>query len=284
MATPRKKTTVNAYGGKAPNTIQTGLSRKASSAAPTSAPKVTQPVAPTAPKLAAVPQIAAAPPPPSLQSTSDRNTANYDYGTSMGDVNSQLRSLAAQYGGAPQVTQYGYDANKGAGGDTQSTLDVAANQPGSTLEVLARNLGLTKGNINDTNEAQNTFFSSRRISDLGNADSQYTGDAAAAKRTYDDAVSALTTAILQGRGTRNTNLTNADIADAQAAAQTTPEAQSTTPAAPPGTIRTVNGVNITPQNWTSGSYTNNHGNEVRRFADGHQEVWDPKTKTWKYVK
>lgn len=187
----------------------------------------TQPVAPAAPKLATVPQLAVAPPSPSVQTAADRNTTNYQYGTLMGDTNTQLRSLAAQFGGAPKVTQYGYDPNTRK--DTETSLDVAANQPGSTMEVLLRNLGLTKGNINDTAESQNTFFSSRRLGNLGSADTQYQGDVGAAKRAYDDAVQALNTAILTGRGTRNTNLTNADITDQQAAAATAPQAQASAP-------------------------------------------------------
>lgn len=224
---PRKKATIVSGVAHAP----TGVSG-ASSAKPFSGVPVTQPIAPAKPALAAVPKIAAGPPPATLTSTSDRNAANYSYGTMMGDTNSQLRSLAAQFGGAPQVTQYGYDPTGRK--DTESTLDVAPNQPGSTMEVLLRNLGLTQGGINDTAESQNTFFGSRRVGDLGDADKQYQGDVATAKRTYDDAVSALTTALLTGRGTRNQNLTNADIADVQAAASTPPEAQAASPPNQPG--------------------------------------------------
>lgn len=238
MATvkPKRKTSVVSAYGSAPKGVSgaskpvgfTGATKPATAG-------VTQPPRPAAPALAAVPKIAVGPPPPSVQTTSDRNSTNYSYGTMLGDTNSQIRSLAAQFGGAPQVTQYGFDPTKGYGGaDTETKLDVAPNQPGSTMEVLLRNLGLTKGNINDTNEADNTFFSSRRLGQLGAADTQFTGDAAAAKRQYDDAMGALVTAILQGRGTRNQNWAQADITDAQAAAATPPEAQAVNPAATPG--------------------------------------------------
>lgn len=240
LVKPRKKASVVSAYGSAPK----GSSGVSKAVPFTGAPKkpaapVTQPAAPAKPALAAAPKAAVAAPPASVQTGADRNNSNYQYGVGMGDVNSQLRSLAAQFGGAPKVTQYGYDpalnANGGYG-DTQTSLDVAANQPGSTLEVLLRNLGLTKQNIDDTNAAQNTFFSSRRVGDLGSADSQYTGDVGAAKRAYDDAVNALINGpggILAMRGTRNQNLSQADITDQQAAANTPPEAQATDPAAAP---------------------------------------------------
>lgn len=229
MASVKPRKSISAYGERPIG----GVTRNTPPRPVAPPPKPpTQPAAPAAPALAAVPKIQSGPPPPTLQSGADRNSTNYAYGTTLGDVNSQLRSLAAQYGAAPQVTQYGYDATKGLGGDTQTALDVAPNQPGSTMEALMRNLGLTKGNIDDTNLAQNTFFGSRRVDQLGAADKQFSGDAAAAKRAYDDAVNALINGpggILAARGTRNQNLTNADIADTQAAAATTPEPAAAAP-------------------------------------------------------
>lgn len=239
LVKPKKKTTVSAWGGKAPNSIASGASRALSAkpvgfSAPSAGtkPTVTQAPKPVAPTLAPVPKIAVGPPAPTLQSGADRINTNYSYGNTVGDINTQLRSLAAGYGAAPKVTQYGYDPTKGSGGDTASELDVAGNQPGSTMEVLMRNLGLTKGNINDSNLADNTFFSSRRLDQLGSADAGFAGDAAAAKRAYDDAVGALTAQLLGARGTRNTNLSAADIADIQNAASAPPEAQSGNAPAP----------------------------------------------------
>jgi hypothetical protein len=224
MATvkPRK---ISAWGGKSPNSMATNVGKRPTAPTGPKAPTVTQPPQPKAPTLAAVPPIATGPPPPTLQTTADRNQAGYDYGTLVGSTNTQLRSLAQQFGGAPKVLQYGFDPNNPRG-DSQSEVDVASMSPGSTMEVLLRNLGLTKGGIDDSNEANNTFFSSRRLSDLGAADKQYSGDAAAAKRAYDDAVNALTTAILTGRGTRNANFSAADLADVQSAAAAKPEAQA----------------------------------------------------------
>lgn len=241
MATkkPRKATTISAYGNAPKGSSGVSKPRTFTGAKPPAPKPPTQPPTPAAPALAAVPKVASGPPPASLQSGADRISTNYQYGTTVGDVNTQLRSLAAQYGAAPKVTQYGYDPTKnvgGAYGDTQTTLDVAPNQPGSTMEALLRNLGLTKGNVNDTNLAQNTFFGSRRIGQLGDADSQFTGDSAAAKRAYDDAVNALINGpngILAARGVRNTNLTNADIADQQAALAVPPEPVAETPYAAP---------------------------------------------------
>lgn len=241
MATKRvakKATTISAYGSAPRGSSGVSKPRTFTGAAPVPKPP-TQPPTPAAPALAAVPKIAAGPPPASLQTGADRINTNYQYGTTVGDVNTQLRSLAAQYGAAPKVTQYGYDPTKnvgGAYGDTTTTLDVAPNQPGSTMEALLRNLGLTKGNVNDTNLAQNTFFGSRRLGQLGDADSQFAGDSGAAKRAYDDAVNALINGpngILAARGVRNTNLTNADIADQQAALAVPPEPSAPEPAAPP---------------------------------------------------
>lgn len=172
---------------------------------------------------------------PTLQSTADRTAANYDYGVTMGDVNRQLRDLAAGYGGAPQVTQFGYNPDQ-PGSDSQSMLGVTPDQPGSTTEVLSRNLGLTKGGIDQTANNANTYFSGLRLTNLGNADKDYQGQLADAQRAYESAMGQLITAMTGARGTRNQNLTNADIADIQAAAARQPEAQQVAApeVAPPG--------------------------------------------------
>jgi hypothetical protein len=238
LVKPKKKPTpmVSAWGG-----LSRSYVRPTSKAptAPRSTPAApTQPPKPVAPTLAPVPKpIATGPPPPSLQTTADRNAAKYDYSTYQGGVNDQLRSLGAQFGGAPQVQQFGYDAN----GDSSQGLEIQANAPGSTMEVLMRNLGLQKQNIDDTNLGDNTFFSSRRLGQLGSADQGYTGDVAAAQREYESAVNNLITGLMGARGTRDTNLSQADINDWQAAQQAPPEAQQpvdqpTAPSQQPGYV------------------------------------------------
>lgn len=183
--------------------------------------------APTAPipKYGQVPKPMATPPPSaSLQTTLDRNVTRQQYGTGMGDTNFAIRNLAAGYGLAPSVVQYGYDP--GSNADTQTQLSIAQNQPGSTAEVLARNLALQHGNIDDNAELSNTFFSGRRLNELTSADDQYRGDLAQAQRDYEQALATLTGGLLSAQTTRNTNLSQADINDATAAVQAPPEAQA----------------------------------------------------------
>lgn len=191
------------------------------------------PAAPAAPKLTPVPaaKVAVGPPMPSLQTTSDRNAARYDFGVTIGDINRQARELAMSYGGAPQALQYGYAQapDGGAWGDTTSQATIGQNAPGSQLEVMLRNLGLTKQNIDDVNTGQNTFMSGRRLTQLGAADTDYNAQVAEAKRQYDAAIGQLTTAYQQSMGTRNQNLTNADNADAAAAAAAAIEPQAAAP-------------------------------------------------------
>lgn len=194
----------------------------------------TQPPVPAPFTPATVPTPQVTPPPaPTLQSESDRIGAREGYGFTMNDANSQLRSLAAQFGLAPKVVQFGYDPNSNA--DTQTDLGVAANQPGSTADVLMRNLQGQQRNIDETSNSGNTYFSSRRLQDRGLAETDYGAQLAQAQRAYDEAIASLTNSILQARSSRQGTFRLADIADIESARAAEPEAQSgpLAPAPPP---------------------------------------------------
>lgn len=174
------------------------------------------------------------PPMPSLRTTQDRIAARSDFTGRMGDINQQLRNLAANYGGVDKVLQFGFNPDAWNRDDpsgmfSSSDLGVQASQPGSVLETLLRQLNANKQNINDTALGQNTFFSSKRIGDLGLADSDYAGQVAQAKRDYDNAIANLLREMTGAQGTLTTNLSNADITDIDAANAAAPEAQASGP-------------------------------------------------------
>lgn len=174
------------------------------------------------------------PPMPSLQSTQDRIAARNDFSGAMGNINQQLRNLAANYGGVDKILQFGFnpdawDRNNPNGMFSSSELGVQANQPGSTLETLLRQLNSTKQGVNEAATAGNTFFSGKRINDLGIADTEYAGQVAQARRDYEAAVAQLMDAMTGAQGTLSSNLNNADIADIGAANATNPEAQASGP-------------------------------------------------------
>lgn len=223
---PRKKIT---YGKPVLPKINKGGTSLGGAVSPT------QPKAPAPFTPAAAPAAKVTPPPaPTLASQSDRIGAREGYGGTVADVNSQMRNLASNYGFAPSVVQFGWDPNAAwdpvsqtfGGADTQSELDVTKSQPGSTADVLLRNLQGSQRSIDETANSQNTFFSSRRLEDRGRADTDYGAQIAQAKRDYDEAVRTLTNSITQGRSGRNQTFRNADIADIQNVTATPPENQA----------------------------------------------------------
>lgn len=219
LLTPRKKVT---YGKPVLPTLKTPTAARA--------PTAPKPPAPFTPAAAPAP-IVHPPPQPSYASQSDRLGAREGYGGTVADVNAQMRNLAANYGFAPSVTQFGWnpEGTTNAFGDTQTEAAVTPNAPGSTADVLLRNLQGQQRNIDETALAQNTFFSGRRLDDRGRADTDYGAQVAQAQRDFQEAIRTLTNSITQGRSSRDQTFRNADEADRAAAQAAPPEAQAAAP-------------------------------------------------------
>lgn len=207
-------------------------------AAPVST-QISQPNPVAAAQTAAVPSLPApAPPPPTAQSVIDRTGAHSQYETLQNSINSQLRNLAKSYGGAPKAQQFGVtyatDPTKGyeVPTFTSSQQDVTPNAPGSQLEVLARNLAAQKNQTDEQNQADNTFFSSRRLDQLGTLDKGYNSDAGKAQTDYEKAAGDLISQLTGGQGILNTNEGQFGLNDINAAMAPKPAPASDTPPPP----------------------------------------------------
>jgi hypothetical protein len=196
---------------------------------------------PGAPSLQAVPKItpaAVGPPPQSLQSASDRTDIRENYGQGMNDINRGIFNAALAYGGVDNVQQFGFDPT---GADTSTSLGVTHNPAdNSALSVIARNLTAQDKNIDETAGAQNTFFSSNRLTDLQNTNDEADRQRAAAKKDYEDSMATYISNLTGLRRERDTGLRNADISDITAASAVPPENQQgaapvDTPAPPAAT-------------------------------------------------
>lgn len=250
-------------------------------------PKAPAPFVPAAPPAA---PKATAPPAPTLTSASDRTGAREGYGTIVADVNAQARNYAANYGLAPSVVQYGWnpEGTTNAFGDTSTELvtpgfDPTHPTPGSTGDVLLRNLQGSEQNIDETAMAGNAYFSGRRVDQRGKAETDYGAQIAQAKRDYDEAMRQLGTTITSGRSSRDTTFRNADIADIQAAAAVTPEAQAPDPtpaapaAAPPPAPGTLEHAQLAGGTGFAGLQ---QGKQYKTDSKGDLVVWNPIRKMW----
>lgn len=187
---------------------------------------------PAAPNLQQVPAIGAGGAPVGLQSSSDRIASREGYGLGMNEVNRRIMDAAMRYGGASSVQQFGYDPTSGA--DTSSALGVTTNpEDNSALSVIARNAALQGRNIDETAGSQNTFFSTRRLGDLQEVNSDADRQRVAAKQEYDSAIADYVNQLMGLRSSRDESFRNADISDIAAAAQNEPTNQIPQPASPP---------------------------------------------------
>lgn len=197
-------------------------------------------VRPAAPTPQARPTIAVplAPPPQSMQSASDRTGAWEQYGLGVSNVNRALMEAAQRYGGVDSAAQFGVN-------DLTSSVGVTHNpQDNSALSVIQRNAAEASKNVDENAGADNTFFSTRRLGDLQNINSDADRQRIAAKAEYDAAVADYTSQVLGLRSSRNEGLRNADIADILAAQQNAPvnqipqaaPAQAAAPAAKPKVV------------------------------------------------
>jgi hypothetical protein len=196
--------------------------------------------APPKPTLQQVPGIAQSGAPVTMASTSDRISAREGYGQGLNSINRALMQAAMAYGGVNSVQQFGYDPS---GGDTSSALGVTIN-PGdnSALSVIARNAAAQNKNIDETAGAENTFFSTRRLGDLQNVNSDADRQRAAAKAEYEANIADYLNQLTGLRSSRDESFRNADIADIEAARQNEPINQipSMGPSVPsPGTAAAV---------------------------------------------
>lgn len=179
--------------------------------------------APPKPTLQTVPTLGMAAAPITMSSQSDRISAREGYGQGVNSVNRALMDAAMNYGGVTSVQQFGWDPT---GGDTSSLANVSSNpEDNSALSVIARNAALQNKNIDETSGAENTFFSTRRLGDLQNVNSEADRQRVAAKQQYDSAVADYISQLTGLRSSRDESFRNADIADLQAALQNDPTNQ-----------------------------------------------------------
>jgi len=204
-------------------------------------------------------------PVPTLENVSSRIASGASYGSTLSDINRQLRQLSSTFGGAPSFTQFGYTPASGLnysdpanlanyGTDTSSTVAndaYAGGKPpvGSQVEVLGRNLENLQRDINNNSLGLGNWFSSVHQQNLGQAQSDYDANMAQAKRAYDDAVAALINQLTGAQGTRNTDIRNSILGDISAAAASTPQPEQTTPAAvnPAGAVNLAQAYILNPQ-------------------------------------
>lgn len=213
---------------------------------------------PGAPSLQAVPTVtpaAVGPPPQSLQTASDRTSIREGYGQGMNDINRGIFNAALAYGGVDNAQQFGYDPT---GADTSTNVGVFHDPAdNSALSVIARNLTAQDKNIDETSGAQNTFFSSNRLTDLQNTNSEADRQRAAAKKDYEDAISTYVSNLTGLRTDRDTGLRNADIADITAASAVAPENQQASPPPPDADPAAAAGPAAAPK--TGFKYVMDHG-------------------------
>lgn len=185
-------------------------------------PKAPAPVAvaPTAPApVQAVPQQApftVGSAPQQLTTASDRTSINEGYGLGVADINRNILDAAMRYGGAGSVTQYGLNGN--------TSLNVG-NNDNSALSAIQRNEVAGTQNIDEGANADNTFFSSRRLTDLQKNNDEAARQRAQAKMDYDKAMGDYASSAIGLRTQRDTGLRNADIADLMAAQAIAPTNQ-----------------------------------------------------------
>jgi hypothetical protein len=168
----------------------------------------------------------------------------------MGDINYQLREAAQQYGGSPQVLQFGYggqDPNHpGVFLDSSSQLGVNTNDPNSALAIIQRNQEAQQRAQNENSNQHNTFFSGLNLKGQQMIVDEQDRQRAQAYQDYMDAVHRLTTALEGLRGSRNESYRNANAADLTTAAALPPEAQSDDAGAAPPTAPAVPATPTTP--------------------------------------
>jgi hypothetical protein len=162
------------------------------------------------------------PAPPTLQGESNRIDAGADYNTNLATINQQIMQAALRYGGAGQVQQFGYNP---AGGDTSSLIGVTSSpDDNSMLSTIARNAKLAATGIDQTQNAQNTFFSGNRLNALQTNEDDAVRQRAAAKAEYENAVADLINQLMGARNSRDSAIRNAGIGDIEYAASQEPEA------------------------------------------------------------
>jgi hypothetical protein len=218
--------------------------------APGARPGASRPPAPppvTAPTPIATPALSVTPI-QTPEATSGRASAIEQYVSGMSDVNRQLQELAFRYGGAPTVEQFGYAQGadpRSLGGDVTSQLGVTQNDPNSILGTISRNLQNQQKFVDQTHEADNTFFSGLRLTDQDVARSDADRQRAQAATDYRSAMANLVSQLTGARTGRNDAIRAANNADdaatAQAIAQAQAQAQATAaaaqgPALPPGLV------------------------------------------------
>lgn len=160
--------------------------------------------------------------PPTLQGESARIDAGADYGTTLAGVNRGLMEAALRYGGTPQVQQFGYDPT---GGDTSTLLGITTNpDDNSAMSTIAREEKLAAKGIDQSQNAQNTFFSSNRLGALSENQSTAGRRREDALREYNAAVAELVGNLMSARDNRESGIRNAGITDIQAAESVEPPA------------------------------------------------------------
>lgn len=196
-------------------------------------PKPSQP-APAPPATSPVPSIQG-PAPPSLQGEDQRITGVEDYGNRMNSVNYQLMQAAMRYGGAPSVQQFGYTPG---GGDTSTLVPLGSN-PGdnSALSTIARNSALQATNIDQTQNAQNTYFSGNRLTALQRNEDDSARQRLTALQEYEAAVADLVNQLMSARSGRDSAVRQASIADIEAANAVEPPAAVSEEESPPETSK-----------------------------------------------
>jgi hypothetical protein len=205
--------------------------------APSVRPGASRPPTPppvTAPAPIATPALSVTPI-QTPEATAGRASAVEQYVAGMSDVNRQLQELAFRYGGAPTVEQFGYAQGdpRSIGGDVSSQLGVTQNDPNSILGTIGRNLQNQQKFVDQTHEADNTFFSGLRLTDQDVARSDADRQRAQAATDYRSAFANLVSQLTNARTGRNEAIRGANAADDAATAQALAQAQAQAAAAPP---------------------------------------------------
>lgn len=204
----------------------TGIAR------PTIAARPKAPVSPAgAPVNGPPPAGILGPAPPTLQGESARIDAGADYNTNLSGINQQLMQAALRYGGAGQVQQFGYDPF----GNDSSTLIGATSSPddNSALSTIARGAKQAATGIDQSQNAQNTFFSGNRLNALQDNENDAVRARAAAKAEYENSVSDLVNQLMASRNARDSARRQASIGDIEAAEALPPEAAVVQPVTTP---------------------------------------------------
>lgn len=162
------------------------------------------------------------PAPPTIQGENTRIDAGADYNTNLATINQQIMRAALAYGGAGQAQQFGYSPT---GGDTSSLIGVTSSpDDSSAMSTIARNAKLAATNIDQTQNAQNTFFSGNRLNALQTNEDDAVRQRAAAKAEYENAVADLINQLMGARNSRDSALRSASLTDIEGAGAIEPEA------------------------------------------------------------